>query len=193
MNKAVFLDRDGTIARDVHYCRRPEDFELLSTVPEAIKLLNENGFKVVIITNQSGIARGYFTEETLAQIHQKMENELAKYGAWVDAIYHCPHHPDDGCQCRKPKTALFLKAAEEHNIAPKNSYVVGDQQMDIDAGKALGCKTVLVTTGPKPQISSPKSPVPGPKSANLNPELQMPAYTARNLLEAARWIVDNRE
>jgi len=186
VNKAVFLDRDGTIARDVHYCRRPEDFEILPSVPEAIKLLNENSFKVVVITNQSGIARGYFTEETLAQIHQKMKDELAKYGARVDAIYYCPHHPDDGCQCRKPKTALFLKAAEEHNIALKNSYMVGDQQMDIDAGKALGCKTALVTTGPQP-------PVPSPQSVNLNPELQMPDYTARNLLEAARWIVDNRE
>jgi len=193
MNKTVFLDRDGTIARDVHYCRRPEDFEILPTVPEAIKLLNENSFKVVVITNQSGIARGYFTEGTLAQIHQKMKDELAKYSAWVDAIYYCPHHPDDGCQCRKPKTALFLKAAEEHNIALKNSYMVGDQQMDIDAGKALGCKTALVTTGPQPPISSPKSPVSSPQSVNLNPELQMPDYTARNLLEAARWIVDNRE
>lgn len=193
MNRTVFLDRDGTIARDVHYCRRPEDFEIFPTVPEAIKLLNENGFKVVVITNQSGIARGYFTEGILAQIHQKMKDELAKYGARVDAIYYCPHHPDDGCQCRKPKTALFLKAAEEHNIALKNSYMVGDQQMDIDAGKAVGCKTALVTTGPQPSISSPKSPLPGPQSVNLNPELQMPDYTAQNLLEAARWIVDNRE
>jgi len=115
-NKAVFLDRDGTIAMDVHYCRRPEDFELLPTVPEAISLLNENGFMVVVITNQSGIARGYFTEETLAQIHQKMTGELAKYDARVDAIYYCPHHPDDGCQCRKPKTALFFRAAKELNI-----------------------------------------------------------------------------
>jgi len=198
MNQAVFLDRDGTIAKDVHYCRRPEDFEIFPTVPEAIKLLNENSFTVVVITNQSGIARGYFTEGTLVQIHQKMKDELAKYGAWVDAIYYCPHHPDDGCQCRKPKTALFLKAAEEHNIDLKNSYMVGDQQMDIDAGKALGCKTALVTTGPQSPISSPKSPVPDTQSMNLkpgtlNPELQMPDYTAQNLLEAARWIVDNRE
>lgn len=93
-NRAIFLDRDGTIARDVHYCRRVEDFELLPTVPQAIKLLNANGFKMVVITNQSGIARGgYFTEETLAQIHKKMEEELAEYGAHVDAIYYCPHYP----------------------------------------------------------------------------------------------------
>jgi len=146
--RAVFLDRDGTIAKDVHYCRRVEDFELLPTVPQAIRLLNENGFKVMVVTNQSGIARGYFTEETLGQIHQKMKDELAKYNAWVDAIYYCPHHPDDGCDCRKPKTTLFLKAAREFDVDLSRSYVVGDMQMDIDAGTALGCKTVLVTTGP---------------------------------------------
>lgn len=181
MNKAVFLDRDGTIARDVHYCRRPEDFEILPTVPEAIRLLNENGFKVVVITNQSGIARGYFTEETLAQIHQKMRDELAKYGARVDAIYYCPHHPDDGCECRKPKTALFHKAARELNIDFYSSYVVGDMQMDVDAGKALGCQTVLVTTGPQ-------SPAP-----NLQSSIDPPDYTTGNLLEAAQWINSDRQ
>ena len=183
MIKAVFLDRDGTIAEDVHYCRRVEDFELFPTVPEAIKLLNDNGFKVVVVTNQSGIARGYFTEETLAQIHQKMKDELAKHGAHVDGIYYCPHHPDDGCDCRKPGTALFRKAALDLDIDTKTSYVVGDMQMDIDAGKALGCRTILVTTGPQ-------SPNSGP--GTLNSELQPPDYVARTLLEAARWIVDNK-
>lgn len=175
-NKAVFLDRDGTIARDVHYCRRVEGFEILPTVPEAIRLLNEHVFKIVVITNQSGIARGYFTEEILAQIHGKMENELAEYGARVDAIYYCPHHPDNGCKCRKPRTALFVKAAEEHDIDLGFSYVVGDMQIDIDAGKALGCKTVLVTTGPK----------------GGGDIIDPPDHTADNLLEAARWIIDNK-
>jgi len=189
MNKAVFLDRDGTIARDVRYCRRPEDFEIFPTVPEAIKLLNDNGFMVVVITNQSGIARGYFDEETLARIHQKMKDELAKYGAWVDAIYYCPHHPDDACQCRKPKTALFHKAAKELNIDFKLSYVVGDLQMDIDAGRALGCKTALVTTGPQSPVSSPQSPVSSPQSPISSLQSPLPDYIAENLLEAARWIV----
>ena len=169
--RAVFLDRDGTIARDVHYCRRPEDFELLPTVPEAIRLLNTNSLKVVVITNQSGIARGYFTEEILAQIHDKMKQELAKDGAWVDAIYYCPHHPDDGCECRKPKTGLFLQAARELDIDLSRSFVVGDMQMDIDAGRALGSKTVLVTTGPQGETVDP------------------PDYTAGSLLEAAKWIL----
>ena len=173
-NKAVFLDRDGTIAKDVHYCSRPEDFELLPTVPQAIRLLNAS-FKVIVITNQSGIARGYFTEETLAQIHKKMEDELAKHGACVDAIYYCPHHPDEGCECRKPKTALFHRAAQELNIDLAQSYVVGDSDIDVKAGKALGCKTVLVTTGPSGQ--------------KLNDKDDAPQYIAESLLSAAEWIV----
>jgi D,D-heptose 1,7-bisphosphate phosphatase len=142
------------------------DFELLPTVPQAIRLLNENGFKVVVVTNQSGIARGYFTEETLEQIHQKMKDELAEHHAWVDAIYYCPHHPDDGCECRKPRTALFLKAAKELDIDLSRSYMVGDMQMDIDAGKALGCQTILVSNDP-----------------------QSPDHAADNLLAAAERIV----
>lgn len=185
--RAVFLDRDGTIARDVHYCRRVEDFELLPTVPEAIRLLNENGFKVVVITNQSGIARGYFTEETLKQIHQKLKDELAKHGVWVDAIYYCPHHPDDGCDCRKPKTALFHRAARELNIDFTGSYVIGDLPMDIEAGKALGCKTVLVTTGPEPPLSNPQSLKSRPGTLNL--EHRAPDYIADSLMEAVKWIV----
>lgn len=175
MNAAVFLDRDGTIAKDVHYCRSVDDFELLPTVPEAIKLLNESDFKIIVITNQSGIARGYFTEETLAQIHDKLERELAKYGARVDAIYYCPHHPDDNCECRKPGLALFLKAAAEFSIDFQNSYVIGDMQMDIDAGKKLGCPTILVTTGPQKgsDISDP------------------PDYIAPRLATAAKWIIDH--
>lgn len=148
-SRAVFLDRDGTIARDVDYCRRPEDLDIFPAAGEAVRLLNNHGFKVVVITNQSGIARGYFNEQTLASIHQKMADELGRSGAKLDAIYHCPHHPDDSCECRKPKTALFRRAAQEMNIEFSLSYIVGDSSIDIKAGKALGCKTVLVTTGPQ--------------------------------------------
>ncbi|MFC2009346.1 D-glycero-beta-D-manno-heptose 1,7-bisphosphate 7-phosphatase [Chloroflexota bacterium] len=172
-NIAVFIDRDGTIAEDVNYCRRVEDFHILSTVPEAIKILNEKGYKVVLITNQSGIARGYFNEETLTQIHGKLKDELARYGAHIDAIYYCPHHPDEGCDCRKPGTALFRRAAEEMDIDFCCSFMIGDMQMDIDAGRALGCRTVLVTTGPKE-----------------GKDILKPAdYRASNLLEAAQWII----
>ncbi len=172
-NRAVFLDRDGTIARDVPYCHRVEDFELLPTVPEAIKLLNVSGFKVVVVTNQSGIARGYFTEETLNLIHRKMRDELTRYGTWVDAIYFCPHHPDDGCQCRKPRPGLLLDAASELGIDFQLSYVVGDRQIDVEAGRCVGCKTALVTTGP-----------------NLGElEGSAPDHIANDLYEAARWII----
>ena len=158
-NRAVFVDRDGTMAKDVSYCSRPEDFELLPNTAEAISLLNQHGFKVIMITNQSGIARGYFTEEMLAKIHEKMKSELAKEGAWVDAIYYCPHHPDDKCQCRKPKPKLALQAAKDHDIELKGSLVVGDLQMDIDLGKAIGCRTILIGTAPPMNGEAAKSDI----------------------------------
>lgn len=126
----------------------------------------------MVITNQSGIARGYFTEETLAQIHKKMKEELTQHGAYVDAIYYCPHHPDDNCDCRKPKPGLFLKAARDFNIDLSRSFIVGDMEQDVEAGKASGCKTVLLTA--KPQ---------GGKLA-----IDCPDYVTNSLLEAAKWI-----
>jgi histidinol-phosphate phosphatase family protein len=174
-NRAVFLDRDGTIAPDVNYCRRPEDFNLFPDAGESVKLLNNHGFKVVVITNQSGIARCYFTAQTLARIHQKMIDELGRSAAKLDAIYYCPHHPDEGCECRKPKTALFQQAAREMDIEFGLSYVVGDSSIDIEAGKTLGCKTILVTTGPKQEING----------------TILSDYTANSLIEAAQWISKN--
>ena len=176
-NRAVFIDRDGTMARDVHYCGHPGDFELFPDTAKAIKLLNEHGFKVIVITNQSGIARGYFTEETLAEIHEKMKKELGKEGAWVDAIYYCPHHPDDGCDCRKPKPKLALQAANDHHIDLKRSFVVGDLQMDLDLGKAVGCKTILVGDSP-----------PGTDNQGAIPD-----RIASDLLQAAQIILRWRE
>ena len=168
----MFLDRDGVIARDVHYCRRVEDFEILPAVPEAIKLLNEHGFRVVVITNQSGIARGLFTEATLHQIHRHMEEELAGQGARLDAIYYCPHHPDDGCQCRKPRPGLLIKAAQELGVDLAKSFMVGDSEIDIQTGKAVGSQTVLITSGPDKELVDP------------------PDYVAGSLLQAVKWIID---
>lgn len=177
LKRAVFLDRDGTIAEDVPYCSRVEDFKILPTVSRGIRLLNEQGLKVIIITNQSGIARGYFTEEVLFQIHQKMKEELAKYNAWIDAIYVCPHHPDEGCECRKPKPTLFLQAAEEMKIALNLSYMIGDDAKDIEAGKTAGCKTILVTTGPNGE--------------NIEAQVKEPDIIAANLYEAVEWITND--
>jgi len=170
-NRAVFLDRDGTMAKDVPYCSRPQDFELFPDTAKAVKLLNEHGFKVIVVTNQSGIARGYFSKETLAEIHQKMKGELAKEGAWVDAIYHCPHHPDDNCDCRKPKPKLVLQAAKDYDINLKQSFVIGDLQMDIELGRAVGCRTIFA--GDPSSIGQ-----------------AMPDAIIPNLLEAARTILE---
>jgi D,D-heptose 1,7-bisphosphate phosphatase len=147
MDRCVFLDRDGTIAKDVPYCSHPRQFELLPGAGEVIRQLNNSGYKVILITNQSGIARGYFTEEMLGRIHKKMKVDLAEYGAHVDAIYYCPHLPEDNCNCRKPKPALILQAAKEHKINLNQSYLIGNTDKDIKAGQAAGCKTILVTHG----------------------------------------------
>ena len=171
------MDRDGTMAKDVHYCNCPEDFELFPDTVKAVKLLNELGFKVIVITNQSGIARGYFTEETLIKIHEKMERELAKEGAWVDAIYYCPHHPDDQCKCRKPHPTMLLQAASELKIDLARSYMIGDMDMDIQMGQSVGCKTLLVTeTNRKPAL--------GTIGEGVRPNAIVP-----NLLEAVQTIL----
>lgn len=157
-NKAIFLDRDGVINRDVPYCSCPEDFELLPGVIEGILLLNKNGFKVVVVTNQSGVSRGYFTENMLAKIHEKMQHEFAIHGAHIDAIYYCPHHPDDNCTCRKPSASMLFKAASHFNIDLNQSYVIGDSAIDIEMGRKAGCKTFLISlSGHK--VTSNKAPV----------------------------------
>jgi D-glycero-D-manno-heptose 1,7-bisphosphate phosphatase len=182
MHKAVFLDRDGTIARDVHYCRRPEDFEILPTVPEAVRLLNEHGFKVVVVTNQSGLARGFFDEATLSLIHNKMKHDLSVQGAHIDAIYYCSHHPDAHCSCRKPGTALFGQAARELDIDLKQSFVIGDTAMDIGAGQAVGAHTILVTTGPD-----------STESLSFGLAQTAPDFIAPSLFIAAMWVLEFSE
>lgn len=155
--KAVFLDRDGTINKYVGFLRREEEFELLPGVAEAVKEINKHGYLAVVITNQPVIARGEVTFEELETIHNKMETLLGKEGAYLDAIYFCPHHPHKGyegevpelkidCDCRKPKPGMLLQAAEDLNIDLPESYMVGDSANDINAGKAAGCKTVLLNT-----------------------------------------------
>jgi len=171
-NRAVFLDRDGTMAKDVPYCSCPQDFELFPNTAKAVRRLNEHGFKVIVVTNQSGIGRGYFTEETLAEIHQKMKNELAREGAWVDAIYYCPHHPDDNCNCRKPKPELVLQAVRDYDIDLEQSYIIGDLRADIELGKAVGCKTILIGG-----------------SLSVNNEPPMPDAIVNDLFEAVQLIV----
>jgi histidinol-phosphate phosphatase family protein len=143
---AVFLDRDGTICKDVHYMRRPEQFELLPGVAEGIKLLNELEMKVIVTTNQSGVARGYFTEADLKKIHERMVDELAKRGAKIDAIYYCPHHPNDNCSCRKPKTGMLERATQDFGLDLNKCFIVGDMKLDVETGRNAGCTSILVPT-----------------------------------------------
>ena len=143
-NKAVFIDRDGTINIDGPYLDDPDKFKMYPGVGEGVKNLKENGFKIIIITNQSGIARGYFTKDILSKIHEKMKIEFNKFDVKLDGIYYCPHHPDDNCNCRKPNVGLFKKAIKEHNIDVNKSFMLGDKILDIDAGQKIGVRTILI-------------------------------------------------
>ena len=145
--RAVFLDRDGTINVDANYLRDPDEFQLIPGTGEAIKALNDAGWLVIVITDQSGIGRGWLTEETLNSIHQRMAAHLAAYGAHVDAIYHCPHTPYDQCSCRKPSPEMVFKAAQEHYIDLRASWFVGDRARDVETGRRAGCRPALVLTG----------------------------------------------
>ncbi len=153
--KAIFLDRDGTINRYVGFLRNVNDFELLPGVAEAIKLINDSGYICIVITNQPVIARGEVTTEEMQIIHNKMETLLGKEGAYIDGLYYCPHHPHRGyegeipelkidCDCRKPKPGMLLCAATDYNINLRDSWMIGDGENDVKAGKAAGCKTILL-------------------------------------------------
>jgi histidinol-phosphate phosphatase family protein len=145
--KAIFLDRDGVINVNRNdYVKSWSEFKFLPGAKQALKLINNSEFMLILVTNQSPIGRGIFTTETLDGIHLRMLHELGKAGARIDAIYYCPHKPDDGCQCRKPKPGLILKAASDFGIDLQNSWMIGDSDSDIKAGKAAGCKTAKVTS-----------------------------------------------
>lgn len=156
--KAIFLDRDGTINKYVGFLRDIEAFELLPTVSEAVKRINESGYLAIVITNQPVIARGEVTYEKLDEIHKKMQTLLGKEGAFLNAIYFCPHHPDKGyagerselkydCACRKPKPGMIIKAAKDFNVDLSESWMIGDGKNDIQAGKNAGCRTALIGHG----------------------------------------------
>lgn len=153
--KAIFIDRDGTINKYVGFLRDLEQFELLEGVSEAIKTINQSGYLAVVVTNQPVIARGEVTYEGLHEIHNKMETLLGEDGAYLDGIYFCPHHPDSGyegeikelkfeCECRKPKPGMLFKAAQDLNIDLEQSWMIGDGKNDIQAGKNAGCRTALI-------------------------------------------------
>lgn len=173
---ALFLDRDGTLTHRYHYPSRPEHLRLYDGIAESLAELRRAGFRLVVVTNQSGIARGYFTEDDLDVMHTYLRAALATYGAELDAIYYCPHHPDGviselamRCACRKPEPGMLLRAAQELDLDLSRSWLIGDILDDVEAGARAGCRTALVDVGSEPE----------PQSA-----LRWPDYVARDTSHA---------
>lgn len=170
--RALFLDRDGTLVHPRHYPARPEDLLLVDGLGPPLRSLQAAGFALVVVTNQSGLARGYFTEADLRRMHEHLAAELARVGARVDAIYHCPHHPEGivpelavACDCRKPRPGMLRRAAGELNLDLGASWLIGDILDDVEAGNRAGCRTVLVDLDTE---APPETPI------------RRPSYVARS-------------
>jgi len=180
---AIFIDRDGTINEEKNYLHRIEDFEFIPGTHEAIKLLKDAGYLVIVVSNQSGIARGYFDEAAVDRLHEHIQQELKRYDTTIDGFYYCPHHPEKGlgdykvaCDCRKGAPGMLLQAAEEHNIDLEKSFMVGDKLADIEAGAKAGCKSILVLTG----YGDREKSKPGPSKIIQCKNLYDAAYTIIN-------------
>jgi D-glycero-D-manno-heptose 1,7-bisphosphate phosphatase len=183
---AVFLDRDGTLIEEVGYLDRPERVELYPWSVDAIRALNRAGIRVVLVSNQSGVARGFFTEQVVDQVHDRIARILERGGAAIDAYYYCPHHPDGKvpayarvCDCRKPGRALVDRAIREFGVNPARSFAVGDRWLDVALARTVGARGVLVRTGYG--ITEERRP----------PEGLAADAVVDNLIEAAGWILRN--
>lgn len=186
MKQAVFLDRDGVICREEGYISDPRRLQLLPGSGDAIRLFNRNAITTVVITNQSGVARGFFPEGAIAEMNRAMTERLEEQGACLDGIYYCPHHPEGSiesfrkvCDCRKPATGLLTRAARDHGIDLSRSYLVGDKRSDMECAWRAGVKGILVRTGYGAEEYRLMSPAPAAK----------PVFVADDLLDAARWII----
>ncbi len=162
MRRAIFLDRDGTVNEERHYLFDPDEVVLTEGIGAAIRAANQAGFLVVVVTNQSGVARGYYTLDDVAAVHRRIEELLVPASARIDRFDCCPHHPTDGigeylldCDCRKPKPGMLLRAARELGIELSASYLIGDMPTDLEAGAAAGCQTMLVRTGHGASVQIP--------------------------------------
>ncbi len=186
MNRAVFLDRDGTVNEEVGYLSDLKQLRLIPGAGAAIRKLNEAGLKVVLVTNQSGVARGYFPESFVRETHDLLERMLRQEGALLDGIYYCPHHPTAGetpyrteCDCRKPGTGMLDRAARDLSLDVKKSFVVGDKWSDVELGQKAGAHTILVRSG-----------FAHDDEGNIRPvHLGDPDYIARTITEAVEWIL----
>lgn len=186
MNKAVFLDRDGVITKEPpYYAHRINQIELIPKSAEAISLLNKNGFKVIVVSNQAGVAKGYYQEKDIQIYNNEMKRQLEKKGVCIDAIYYCPHHPGAtikkyriDCECRKPKPGMLRQAEKDLNLNLKLSFLIGDKMSDIEAGYRAGCKTILVLTGQ------------GNDELKNNPKIDIkPNYISKDLYTASQIIM----
>ncbi|MDP2855301.1 MAG: HAD family hydrolase [Smithellaceae bacterium] len=191
-NTAIFLDRDGTINDEVGYLDHEKKLQIIPAAFEAIRLINESGMKAVVITNQAGVARGFFTEAFVRKINGQVQSALLEQGALIDRFYFCPHHPTEGndpyrriCNCRKPEPGMLQQAAADLDIDLARSYLIGDRFQDIEAAHRAGARGVLVMTGYGQDLMQEV----GPDRAN---ELNQPDYVARDILEAVHWILKDR-
>lgn len=187
MERIVFLDRDGTLNEEVHYLHRTSDLKLLPGVAEALRTLKEAGYRLVVVTNQAGVARGYYSEEDVKVLHGYMNRMLEEQGAAIDGFYYCPHHPEHGtgvykreCRCRKPGTGMFEMAEKQFEVDRAHSFMIGDKLLDIEAGNAYGLTTVLVGTGYGRDIHLEET------AKGVSPVYD---HYADSLAEAAQWIV----
>ena len=186
MNRAVFLDRDGTVNEEVGYLRSLDQLKLIPGAAAAIGRLNRAGYKVVIVTNQSGVARGYFPESQVDEAHDLLAGMLKHAGAFFDGIYYCPHHPTAGnskhtmlCDCRKPSTGLIDRATKDLHVDLARSFMVGDKWSDVELGQRSGIRSILVRSGFAHDDPGNKRP------SHVND----PDFTAQDLAEAVDWII----
>jgi D-glycero-D-manno-heptose 1,7-bisphosphate phosphatase len=186
MKPAVFLDRDGTINEQMGYINHPSRFVILPGVPEAVGLLNGNNYLVIVISNQSGVARGYFPIALVQEVHDLLNADLKEKGCIIDGIFFCPHHPQGivpgyrrDCDCRKPKTGLIEQAQKAFDIDMSKSFLVGDRYLDIELANRINVQGILVKTGyGRGEIE------------HILPGKRQPAYIADDLPHAAKWIVE---
>jgi D-glycero-D-manno-heptose 1,7-bisphosphate phosphatase len=175
VTRAVFLDRDGTLIVEKNYLSKIEEVEFIPGTGKALAKLKKKGFLLILITNQSGVGRGFFTMEDVQRVHRHIVGALQQEGATLDGIYICPHQPEDNCECRKPKTKLIRDAAEKFQIDPKQSFMVGDRELDVQLGHNAGCRSVLVRTGYGEKV--------------IAGNLANPDFTAADVPAATEWIL----